>query len=203
MSHETDEQLELYALGRLSESHMEAVEEHLVLCVSCRQRLDEVEVFALAMRRAIGAEPATEPGRAWFGWLRQPAMLGSLGFAAILLAAGLYLSLGRSHGVAPLASLQLTAMRGEVQSVGVARETDITLADASTGDVPPGDAPPGRLRAEVVDAAGSPVWSGPIDGNSGRIRLTMRLAVSSYFVRLYDDTGQLLHEYAFRVDGAL
>lgn len=191
--HETDEQLELYARGQLPEPRVAAIEEHLLICVSCQERLDDVEAFALAMRRAAASEPGREARTSWFAWLRRPVWSGALGFAAIVLAAGLYLNFGRSH-MAPLASLQLTAMRGNVQSVGLAQETDITLADAA----------PGRaLRVEVVDSGGKPIWTGSLDGNDNRIQLKKQLSPDNYFVRSFDATGKLLHEYGFRVGGAL
>jgi hypothetical protein len=110
------------------------------------------------------------------------------GFAAIVLATGLYLHSGGS--VAPLASLQLTALRGEVQSTTPARETDITLSDAPAEPV---------LRAEIVDSVGARVWSGALEGVNRKIQLMKQLAPGDYFVRLHDDTGKLLHEYGFRV----
>jgi hypothetical protein len=192
ISHQTDDALELYALGRLPEPQVAVVEEHLLICGACQERLDEVEAFALAMRAGIAAEPAPEPRTAWFGWLRQPVAAWAGGFAIAVLAVGLYASLGRSH-VAPLASLQLTAMRGEVQSAAPAKETDITLTDAPAEDA-------GALRVAVVDAAGGTVWSGAPGLRT--VRITKQLAQSSYFVRLYDGSGKLLHEYGFRVTDA-
>jgi anti-sigma factor ChrR (cupin superfamily) len=53
ISHQTAEQLERYALGRLAEPEQAVIEEHLLICEACRQRLDEVEAYAKAMRRAI------------------------------------------------------------------------------------------------------------------------------------------------------
>jgi hypothetical protein len=193
ISHETDEELELYALGRLPEPRVDAVEEHLLICASCQERLDELAIFALAMREGIASEPETEARTSWFAWLPRPVWSGVLGFAVIVLAAGVYLNSGRSH-VAPVASLRLTAMRGNVESVGPARETDITLEDAPAGSA---------LRVEVVDSAGMPVWSGPLEGDSSRIRLMKQLSPDTYFARLYDAAGKLLHEYGFRVAGGV
>ena len=70
--HRTDDELELYALGRLADPQVAVVEEHLLVCVACQERLDEVEAFALAMREGISAEPAPEPRADWFAWLKQP-----------------------------------------------------------------------------------------------------------------------------------
>jgi hypothetical protein len=163
----------------------------LLVCVDCQKKLDEVEIFALAMREAITNLPEAPPRKTWFAW---PSLAWAGGFAAIVLAAGIYLNLGRSHALAPLASLELTAMRGDMLSAPPARETRITLADAPAEPT---------LRAEVVDAIGAAVWRGTIKGTirgeKHTIDLAKRLAPGNYFVRLYDDTGKLLHEYGFRV----
>jgi hypothetical protein len=60
ISHQADDQLELYALGRLTEPEQAALEEHLLICEACRQRLEEAEAFAKAMRRAIADSPTIE-----------------------------------------------------------------------------------------------------------------------------------------------
>jgi anti-sigma factor RsiW len=194
ISHQPDDRLELYALGRLPEPEVTVVEEHLLVCLSCRQRLDEVELFAVAMRQAISSEPPARERPMWFAWLRQqlsprlsPRLIGAVGFAAIMLTTFLYLHPGRK--VDALASLDLAAMRGDVQQVSPAQETDITLTDA-----------PGQrgLRAEVVDYKGVNVWS----AGSSTVRIKKQLPSGSYFVRLFDQSGKLLHEYGFNVRAA-
>lgn len=90
--------------------------------------------------------------------------------------------------VAPLASLQLTAVRGDVPAIAIASETDLTLTDAP---------PLNSLRVEVVDQSGSVVWKG--SGEGGTVKVTKQLAPGTFFVRLYDSSGVLLHEYGFRI----
>ena len=85
-------------------------------------------------------------------------------------------------------------MRGDVQSVGVAQETDIKL-----GDVPV----EAGLRVEVVDATGGTVWSSARGADAGRLKIAKELEQGSYFVRLYDGGGKLLHEYGFRVSSGI
>ena len=190
ISHQTDEQLELYALGRLPEPRVAEVEEHLLVCAVCQERVDDLEAYARAMRDAIFTEPAKSSR--WFAWLKMPVLAWAGGLASILLAVALYLQFA-PHPAA-LASLQLTAIRGAMPAVGLARETDITLADAPAG---------AALRAEVVDAAGDKVWSGSLEPRTHKIVLTRRLAPGNYFVRLFDDDSKLLHEYGFQVRGSL
>jgi hypothetical protein len=194
--HETDEQLELYALHRLPDDRIEAVEEHLLVCAVCQERLNDVEAFATAMRDAIGTEPVLVPRRPWFQWLRAPAVAWGGAFAIIIVAIGLYMSQStrssRGSAIAPVASFQLTAVRGEIPSVAPALETDITLTDLPAEN---------GLRAELVDASGGVVWNGNLTPAAGHIRISKQLSQGAYFVRLYNGGGKLLHEYGFRVQG--
>jgi hypothetical protein len=164
------------------------VEEHLLLCAWCQNRLDRLEPDARLMRAALSAEPAPEKRRAWFNWLRPRFLSVAAGIAVALVAAFLLIHPNRT--IAPLASLQLSAVRGDVPATGVASETDLSLTDAPSQS---------GLRAELVNGTGTVVWSGPVTGNS--VKIVQRLAQGTYFARLYDNSGALLHEYGFRVRG--
>lgn len=196
--HGTDDQLENYALGRLPDSELPAIEEHLMVCTGCRERVDQMEEFAIGMRDALvaGAAQAALTGHSWLStagmnWLRKPAFSLALGFA-LLIAVLLIFSNGRDR-IAPTAALQLTAIRGEMPFSAPAREMDLTLVD-----VPP---TAGHFRIEVLDATGRLQWSGMADsGPSGvEIKVQRQLQPGDYFVRLYDSRGDVLHEYGFRV----
>lgn len=187
--HQSDERLELYALGRLPDSDSTLLEEHLLVCELCRESLDQVEAYALAMRSAVAGEPVGAVADSWFrGFFQFKTLLFAGGFAAAVLLAVLYLH--PRPNVAPLASLELTAMRGSMVSIKPARETDILLADA-----------PAQLSTPVqmVDASGGTVWNGIPDSPSHTIRVVKELAPGSYFVRLFNSNGVLLHEYGFQV----
>ncbi|MDE3196846.1 MAG: zf-HC2 domain-containing protein [Acidobacteriota bacterium] len=183
-SHPTDDQLELYALRRLTGPENEAIEEHLLLCDPCRSSCEEVADFAIAMREALKTAPMKAESR-WFGWLRPNLALAGA-FAALLVAVALYWTTG-SGRLATIATLQLTAMRGsEIASVQPARELDITLTDAA-----------GASRIEIVATDGAPVWSGPY---STTIVVNKALPQGQYLLRAYRASGQMLHEYAFRIE---
>ena len=191
--HYTDDELELYSLGRLTEERTAMLEEHLLLCVSCQDRLDHAETFALAMRHAIKSEPAGPIRENWRAWFRLPAIRAVAGFAMAVLIAGFYWnSIGEKPGTVistSLASLQLTATRGESPAIRPAGETELTLTDAPAGL---------ELHAEVVNSSGAAVWNGT-PSSEGGIRLQKSLPPGDYFVRLYGQGGKLLHEYGFRV----
>jgi len=190
--HEPDDQLELYALDRLPEDAMERVEEHVLICDHCRTRLDDIGEFAYTMRQSLlvtqtDQEPAQ---RGWFhGWHLKVALGGALAFA-LLYVVFVYRS---SHlpSLAPVASLTLSAVRGENAVAAPGREYDLTLRAASGTNLP----------VDVVDAAGKVVWSGTAAAHTDgvRARVTKPLQPGSYFVRLKSPSGELVHEYGLDI----
>jgi anti-sigma factor RsiW len=54
--HIDDDRLELYALNRLPEPEAAPVEEHLLVCEECRERLAGWDVYVVAMRGAMARE---------------------------------------------------------------------------------------------------------------------------------------------------
>lgn len=52
--HADGEELEQYCLGWLSQPECESLEEHLLICASCQDRLAETELYIRAMRDAAG-----------------------------------------------------------------------------------------------------------------------------------------------------
>ncbi len=83
--HGTDEQLELYALNQLPEPHLALLEEHLIVCGACREKLDAIGDFALGMRESSGTEPASDLGSFF---RRRPAYSMAIAFAALLVVVG-------------------------------------------------------------------------------------------------------------------
>ncbi|HVW83442.1 MAG TPA: zf-HC2 domain-containing protein [Bryobacteraceae bacterium] len=188
LGHEPEERLELYVLGRLAASELVRVEEHLLLCESCRNRLDEIEAVELAFRDEFRKQSAgfREKPTGW-AWMLRPqfALATALGVAVI--GIGVFRA-GSNTPNAPVASLQLTAIRGSAMpAVNAARELDLSLSDLPTAG--------GPFRLEVVDGAGSRIWTGTAEN----ARIEQRLSPGDYFARLYSASGQLLHEYGFRV----
>lgn len=191
-----DEQLELYALGRLAESEQVFLEEHLFVCASCREKLDGIGDFVQGMRGAGTQTETTAVGARFFspGWaafLQRPAAAMALAFALLILVLGIF-SIGRTKLV-PVASLQLTAIRGTMPVTAPARTYDLLLYDVPLSASP--------YRVDVVDGAGGSVWSGlATAGQSGvEVNVPRHLAAGDYFVRVSAPDGKTLHEYGFRV----
>jgi hypothetical protein len=194
--HASDDELELYALDRLPELEVDRVEDHLIVCDPCRDRLEHIGSFALTMRETLRRFPAHEE-REWFRFewlsrLMQPRFAMAGAFAVMLaLLTGIYEA--RRPSLAAVASLQLTATRANLQEVPPAREFDLTLRDfPATG---------GPFRLELVDQAGTRLWAGHPESTPGELRAKIGLPLASgvFFLRLYGDADRLVHEYGFRV----
>jgi hypothetical protein len=197
--HGTDDQLELYALDRLADAELPQLESHLMICEVCREKLDEIGDFALAMREAAPARPEPAPKAVaadWLRWLRRPTFSIGPAFAVLAVATGIAVMRILSNGpttFAPSASLQLTASRGEMPFTGPARQLVLTLVDGSREG--------GPFRVEVVNVTGAPAWSGMAERvpAGAEVRVTRRLTPGVYFLRLYSPAGDMLREYGFRI----
>ena len=190
--HGMDDRLELYALGRLGDTDLALLEEHLLICAACRERLNEIEDYAIAVRQALKTDPGVSPARInRFASLRWPAF--ALAVAAVALIGALAVFPGSRTRFAPAATLQLSAIRGEMPVAAPAREFDLTLADAPREG--------GPFRVEVVSGAGKALWHGITAGDAAvaEVKVKRRLASGDYFVRLYSASGQVLREYGFRI----
>jgi anti-sigma factor RsiW len=56
VDHIPEDLLELYSLGRLDESQLAPVEEHLLICHDCQDRLEGIDEFVAALRSAVGQD---------------------------------------------------------------------------------------------------------------------------------------------------
>ena len=54
MQHQSEDALELYAMGTLPDSETGPLEEHLLVCHECQDRLREMDEFLAAIRAAAG-----------------------------------------------------------------------------------------------------------------------------------------------------
>src|SRR5690242_9702612 len=85
--HASDDDLELYSLGRLDEPELGKVEEHLLICAECQARLERQDEFTNAARSALEhlqvESAAVSVGSRW-GW-RTFTLAGALAVAAAVL----------------------------------------------------------------------------------------------------------------------
>jgi hypothetical protein len=199
-SHLSEEQLEQYVQGQLHSSEVIPLEEHLMICVVCQEKLDEVENVTVGFKEALAELPKpvqqAETARGWFAgdwfdFLRRPAFSMALGFATLILVVAIFSNTGTKF--APSASLVLTGVRGEMPQAVPARQFELTLKDSPTDG--------GPFRVEVVNAVGASVWSGLAVAAPTGVQITepRRLDAGDYFVRLFNSDGKLLDEYGFRL----
>lgn len=60
VGHISDEMLEQYAMERILDPESEALEEHLLICPECRDRLQTMEEYVAAMKSAAGKTRESE-----------------------------------------------------------------------------------------------------------------------------------------------
>ena len=190
------EELELYCLGGLTEVRCARLEEHLLLCEICRDRLTETESYVAVMRQASrqwSAEHVEAPAAAVIAirpWRESwPGRLAPMLVAALLVVCAAVWFGRHSRVPAPPFAIELTAVRGAAPGpapAGYPLLLELDLTGLSDGR---------PFAGEVVDASGSRVAEFPV----GATALLKALLPGGYFVRIYKSSGELLREYALTV----
>jgi len=186
LAHPNEEILEEYVFHRLPDALTAQVEEHLLLCESCRSTVAGTDSFVAAMKIA-----ANQPAH-WRGFL--PSLANRTQVAALVALAVLALVAIWPHPPEPSAPVpvSLSSLRGTSP-----------LAPAPTGKSlrisidQPDLVPTGKYRVRVVDAAGVTIWKGPVLDIEGKLVaiLPQPLAKGVYWVRLYGADSELLREF--------
>lgn len=190
-SHPHEDQIENYALGRLSsEEEIEKIETHLLVCHSCQDQLAAADDYVGAMKGALeemSVRAEAKPVKWWANWRPVPAF--SLAVAALSVV--MIVSYQRTPQGEP-AEVVLQSLRGAPETAEGPAKSPLRLAIQSAQlkiD--------GSHRGEVVDASGKQVWSGSPDG--GVLRIEKGLDAGLYWVRLSDAEGNLLQEYGLNL----
>ncbi len=186
VAHPNEEILEEYVLHRLPEALTGEVEEHLLLCESCQSTVAFTDSFVAAMKIAAD-QPAP-----WRGFLPSLANRTQLApMVALVTLALVAIWPHPSETSAPVA-VGLSSLRGssvlEPAPTGKPLRLNIDQPDL---------APTGGYRIEVVDAAGGPIWKGPVSDVDGKLAATLSkpLEKGVYWVRLYGADSELLREF--------
>jgi hypothetical protein len=198
-THIDEDVLELYSLGRLSETQSSGLEEHLLTCHACQQRLEQTDDFVRAFRMAVRGksqpEKRDERRRRWWNWGGagwQPIPAG----AALALVAIAVIALAPRSVPTQEVDVRLSALRGSgsgaLAIVPAQRKIRLDL-DAQALPSP-------SYRIELADARGRQLWQSPspVRAESERLHATVTRLVPAglYWVRLYDPiSGQLAREY--------
>jgi hypothetical protein len=187
-SHVGEELLEQYSVGCLAESEVPRVEEHILLCEACQDKLEHIDSWVRSVRRA-GAQLPQESKSLWQFW-RLPQFVPALAATAFLVfAAGVGLQITKRGAVAPLA-IALEATRGEsVASVPAGRPL---LLQPGLEGLPRFT----QYRLEIVDQSGHSVRQAELHADSGLAGTSVPgIRAGVYFVRVYSPSGELLREY--------
>ncbi|MCS7315333.1 MAG: hypothetical protein RMI94_08940 [Bryobacterales bacterium] len=205
-SHPSEEALEEYALGLLPEEQVAELEEHLLLCAVCQDRLRQADDFIAAMREAARRWQQSPPPRwrlAWGTlqrWFEVPAMPWAAAAAAVLVLVLLLPRLlePRGRSTEPLTVL-LRATRalepGAFAQAPAHRPLQLAWDPAGLG-------PEECCRVEVVDARGRTLVEIRVrQQQEGARAIVGGLQPGTYWVRLYglQPGDALLREFGLKV----
>ncbi len=198
--HVSEEVLEKYSMNRLSPQETESVEEHLLVCPACQDKLDETDVFIKATRRAaarLAQEERPTPPRTFRAWRRLPIPVW-----ATVSAAGLVLLLWwplLRSGRGPEVDVSLHATRGiEGVSVAHAPASRLLALRIDASELPRASA----YQVDLVGLDGAIAWRGEagVTGDMIVARPGANLRPGRYWLRLFAGDGSgLLREFALEV----
>ncbi len=196
-SHPSDDLLEIYALGKLTDEELAEVEEHLILCRRCQKAVEDFDSFIRATKNAAGDPPEEKPQSRWGRVFEMPKVF--LAAATLVLMAGLITVTYKSTNQPPQ-FVQLTAVRGGEATANVAAANVPVQLSLDLTDLPPA---PG-YTVELVDQRGITKWDQhdvPPAGTKLTVDLTRPLIPGQYWVRLYPNAlkNELLREFSLLV----
>lgn len=203
-SHPSDDDIELYSLERLPDEQQQTIEEHLIVCEQCRQRLDQTDEFVAAMQDALlevqqegtqrsGVRPR---GAAWISWVPKQVWAAA---AVAAVAVAIVVPLRNTKTTAT--EVSLTAYRGEpgTMSSSVPAGSELTL-NLDVAGLPPLPS----YVVEVANAGGSALHTQTVAGGAGPLSVDVGLSLRAgqYWVRLYDpdDPERPLREFGLKVE---
>ncbi|MBM3747409.1 MAG: hypothetical protein FJW34_16615 [Acidobacteria bacterium] len=197
--HASEDALEGYAVGFLGEAEAESLEEHLLVCNRCQDRLVETEAFIRATRQAarnLPAElPEALPARAW----RLPRLVWGPALAGVVVLLGISGWWGlRRHQDAPPVAVALEALRGDSLPAARAPSGRTLLLRVDLNGLPDS----GSFELDVVSAQGRLLQRAvvPRAGTAAQTTLA-KLEPGQYWVRLYDQPRRgPLREFGLRVE---
>lgn len=199
--HISEESLESYALGSLSEPLVTGLEEHLLICPACQDKLREFDDYVAAMRGAAARLDREDESRKTF-WTRisEALTVRRLTWALALMTLALVvlavrLSLSPPPLIEPFAMVLETSRGSQAQHAPARRPLDLSLDITALPAFP-------TYQLETVDASGRVQTQSSSTASQGRVKtsLTKGLRSGTYFIRLYSPSRELLREYGLQVD---
>jgi hypothetical protein len=197
--HIREDVLERYSMGRVPEEEAAGLEEHVLVCPECQDRLESIDDFIVAFREAA-SRPLPRKVSAWRRWwdagVWKPALAAAAAAAALAIA-----YLPRTSFPEPGAeTVVLRSARGaDATGAAVARSGGRLVLNIDLTALEPREA----YRVEVVDGRGGEVWSSTSRVRDGALAVDLGrpLPAGRYWVRLYspESPGELLREFGLSV----
>jgi hypothetical protein len=199
--HIEDDDLERYSMRTLGETQTPALEEHLLFCHSCQNRLYEMDQF-LESIRAVAPGVSREKETLWLrlrklvtvSWpTNYPAWAAASAVLALVCLVGLTWQFRQGATGKPIAVV-LVAERGGAVTAPANRAL---LLELDTKGLPNMTS----YRLQVVDQFGARVAESSVSHRDGRIKFPVgaKLAAGDYLVRLFSPQGEQLREFAVRL----
>ena len=185
------EDLEKYSLGTSSPADCTRIEEHLLICEGCQDRLRETDDYVLSVQKASRQWQRDESVAKRREW-RFPAWFPPL--AAV--ACGLLLvvtALRLVRQPMPLVAVSLSALRGNGAGTGAPAGRQLILHPDLTGL-----AARSSYRLEIVDQTGRAMRQATLGPAQAGVAVP-GLGAGQYFVRVYLPEGDLLREYGLQI----
>ena len=189
--HVDAEDLERYSMGTSPLEATPFIEEHLLTCDSCRNRLRETDAYLLAMRTSSQQFRRNEKAAKRREW-RIPAWFPVMA----TVACGIVLVVATPRFIrpnGPAVAVSLTALRSDGAGNSAPSGRELMLRPDLTGL-----AEDSSYRLEIVDQTGHTVQQGTLTRAQNGIQVR-GLGAGLYFVRVYLPAGELLREYGLRI----
>jgi len=204
-SHIETEDLELYAMGRISEERSAVLEEHLLLCAQCQDRLEEMDRFLKAFRQAAAQEPL--PALSLAGRVREffaswviarPSY--ALGAVATAVLAVVLLVPRQAETVLGTYSVTLDSTRGEsLAGIVTAPANHRLQLSLDLRGVPVRD----RYTVTIASATGDILFTSSAEPAGGRLGVNTQsgLKPGDYWIRIAEPgtPPALLREFGLQV----
>ncbi len=195
--HPPEETIERYVRGKLSNTELDAFEEHLLTCIPCQSCAEELDTFVRTMKEAAQELEHQPPLRR--DWLRSMQISGPrvAWTAAFVAAAVLVVFVPARNPGSQAVSLVVT--RGAESAVHAKARVPIMLQLDLTGLAPLAD----QYVVEVVDSSGNQVgtYEAPASGDKLSVKIPERLSAGQYWIRLRSSPkSDLLREFGLAMD---
>lgn len=193
--HLQDDVLDQYAIGSLPAELLPLVDEHLLVCSACQDRLVEADEFVRLYRMAAGTLDF-RPVPFWQKILRARPVQWS-GVAALLALSVFFAEVSHRDTHAPAAVVLMQSLRGPNDNARIsAGKPAVLVFDVDSA------ATAGNCRIKILDQDGKSVLETRTSLKEGRLAAPVgKIARGDYWVRLYSaDNNELLAEYSLRAE---